>query len=92
MMGEILIDSYSLQACFRLDSTSEDGRELLVPSGEKTNYFEKGSQCFCRARQSLIIMPMLRFASMHRPVNGRGSMSGRSDTCSRATMTESLAR
>jgi len=35
-----LID-YGLEACFRLDSTSEDGRELLVPSGEKTNYFEK---------------------------------------------------
>ena len=32
---------FFLQACFRLDSTSEDGRELLVPSGEKTNYFEK---------------------------------------------------
>merc|ERR1719331_3417939 len=35
-----LID-YGLEACFRLDSTSEDGRELLVPSGEKTNYFEE---------------------------------------------------
>ena len=37
------LDGYFLQACFRLDSTSEDGRELLVPSGEKTNYFEKVS-------------------------------------------------
>ena len=39
-MTQILM-VFPSQACFRLDSTSEDGRELLVPSGEKTNYFEK---------------------------------------------------
>ena len=44
-MTQILM-VFSSQACFRLDSTSEDGRELLVPSGEKTNYFEKVFRSF----------------------------------------------
>ena len=55
---------FFLQACFRLDSTSEDGRELLVPSGEKTNYFEK--VCLeALARSVFLFLPS--FAPSHLP-------------------------